>query len=138
MVQGTNAGEKVRTQAPSKEQAEAEAKLAKEDLAQQQAEVAQDATEGDEPSEDDSAEDESESEPAGEDGGPSEGPAEVPAPAGHVEGDADSVKAKMREALERKKSQQHGGGAAGGSKVKGPHGAASAGSQRRVFRRKSG
>lgn len=65
-----------------------------------------------------------------------EAPRESPTPAGHTEGDAESVKAKMREALERKKSQQHGG-AVGTSKVKGPHGAA-AGQQRRVFRRKSG
>nr|NLD41594.1 DUF5302 domain-containing protein [Actinomycetales bacterium] len=65
-----------------------------------------------------------------------EGPREAPAPAGHTEGDADAVKAKMRAALEKKKTQHHGG-SAGSAQVKGPHGAA-AGQQRRVFRRKSG
>lgn len=66
-----------------------------------------------------------------------DGPKEAPTPAGHTEGDADAVKAKMREALEKKKSHQHGGSSGGTGKVKGPN-TAGAGQQRRVFRRKSG
>lgn len=48
----------------------------------------------------------------------------------------EELKAKMREALEKKNAQQHTS-AAGGGRLKGPH-AADGGQQRRVFRRKSG
>ncbi len=48
----------------------------------------------------------------------------------------DELKAKMREALEKKNAQHHLS-AGGGGRLKGPQ-AANGGQQRRVFRRKSG
>lgn len=50
--------------------------------------------------------------------------------------EVDAVKAKMREALDKKNAQHHAS-ASGAAGVKGPN-ASNAGQQRRVFRRKSG
>lgn len=52
------------------------------------------------------------------------------------QGNVDDVKAKMRAALDKKKAQHHAS-AAGGGQAQGSN-AASAGHQRRMFRRKSG
>ncbi|HZK05318.1 MAG TPA: DUF5302 domain-containing protein [Actinomycetaceae bacterium] len=110
MVSGTGAGEQIRRQ-PIREEKAAKEQAAKEKAAREQA-VEEQAVE--------------------------EQPEVAPTPTGATdgEGDVDAVKAKMRDALEKKKAREQSG-EAGQGKAKASHTAA-AGQQRRVFRRKSG